>query len=126
MMEIKSRLMDESGVSRALLRIAHEITERNHGCDNLVLVGIKRRGAVLARIIAQHIERIEGARVPCADLDISHYRDDLPPLSDPPLMTPPHLSFPVQGKKVVLVDDVLFTGRTVRAAIEALMDSGRP
>ncbi len=125
-MEIKSKLMDESTMRRALMRIAHEITERNRGTDGLVLIGVRRRGAILAEMIRDNIAKIEGTVLPCADLDISHYRDDLPRIPDPPLLTPAHLSFPVQGKKVILVDDVLYTGRTVRAAIEAIFELGRP
>lgn len=125
-MQIKTKLMDENGMRRALMRISHEITERNRGTEGLVLVGIRRRGAILAEMIRDNITRIEGVTVPCADLDISHYRDDLPPISDPPLITPPGLGFEVQGKKIVLVDDVLYTGRTVRAAIEAIFSLGRP
>ncbi len=125
-MEIKSRIMDESGMRRALMRISHEITEKNKGTDGLVLIGIRRRGVALAEIIRENVARIEGVSLPCADLDISHYRDDLPPLSDPPLLTPPHLPFSIHGKKVILVDDVLYTGRTVRAAIEAVFSLGRP
>ncbi len=125
-MEIKSKLMDESALRRALMRIAHEITERNRGTQDLVLIGIRRRGALIAHLIAENMEKIEGTAVPCADLDISHYRDDTPRLVDPPLLSPPCLPFPVKDKKIILVDDVLYTGRTVRAAIEAIFEVGRP
>ena len=125
-MEIKSQLMDENAIRRALMRISHEITERNKGTEDLCLIGIRRRGILLAQMIRDNIARIEGTVLPCADLDISHYRDDLDRLIDPPLITPPHLPFSVQGKKVILVDDVLYTGRTVRAAIEAIFSLGRP
>ena len=125
-MEIRSLLMDASAVGRALMRISHEITERNRGTQDLALVGIRRRGVALGRIIRDNIERIEGVRLPFSELDIGHYRDDLTPLPDPPLLTPPPLPFSVTGRKIVLVDDVLYTGRTVRAAIEALFSLGRP
>ena len=125
---LKARLMDESAVARALTRIAHEILERNGGCEDLCLVGIRRRGEPLAHMIADRIALIEGKSVPVGVLDITLYRDDLTPAAEDAL---PHLNetcvpFPIAGKRVVLVDDVLFTGRTARAAIEALFAMGRP
>ena len=115
-MAVKAQLMDESAMRRALMRIAHEITEKNSGTADLMLVGILRRGADLAQIIADNIEKIEGVRVPCACIDIHDFRDDL---TDNPRID-------VTEKKVVLVDDVLYTGRSVRAAIEAIFSMGRP
>lgn len=128
MPQLKARLMDESAMNRALTRIAHEILERNGGCENLCLVGIRRRGEPLARIIAEKIRLIEGQEVPVGVLDITLYRDDLSPASDTgmPRLNKTQVPFPVTGKRIVLVDDVLFTGRTARAAIDALFSMGRP
>lgn len=122
----KAEIMEESAVKRALIRISHEILEKNKGTDNLCLIGIRRRGEALARIIAENIEKIEGVSVPCGDIDISYYRDDLLKLSDMPVLKKTELPFSVEGKKVVIVDDVLYTGRTARAAIEAVFSVGRP
>ncbi len=118
--------MDESAVQRALVRIAHEIIEKNKGTDNLVLLGIKTRGVPLADIIAKNIEKIEGVRLCVGELDINHYRDDLTEASSVPQAKHPELPFDVTEKNIILVDDVLFTGRTVRAAIEAIFSLGRP
>ena len=128
MPQLKARLMDESAMNRALTRIAHEILERNGGCENLCLVGIRRRGEPLARIIAEKIRLIEGQEVPVGVLDITLYRDDLSPASETgmPRLNKTQVPFPVTGKRIVLVDDVLFTGRTARAAIDALFSMGRP
>lgn len=122
----KAKIMDEEKIRRTLIRIAHEIVERNKGVNNLVLVGIRRRGVPLAERIAQAIERIEGVAVPVGVLDITLYRDDLTTISPYPVVHPTRLPFDIHGKYVVLVDDVLYTGRTVRAALDALMDFGRP
>lgn len=118
--------MDEEGVRRALVRIAHEIVERNKGVKDLVLVGIHRRGVWLAQRLGKLISEIEKKGVPVGTLDITLYRDDLTQLSPQPVVRDTNLPFSVEGKKVILVDDVLFTGRTVRAAIDALLDFGRP
>ena len=126
MARIKAEIMDEAALNRALTRMAHEITERNHGTDDLVLVGVLRRGKVLAQRLAKAIERFEGAQIPCGELDINHYRDDLAAGSDMPVLHKAELPFSIVNKKVVLVDDVLYTGRTVRAAIEAIFAMGRP
>ena len=128
MPQLKARLMDEAAMNRALTRIAHEILERNGGCQDLCLVGIRRRGEPLARLIAEKIAGIEGQQVPVGVLDITLYRDDLSPASESgmPLLNRSQVSFPITGKRVVLVDDVLFTGRTARAAIDALFGMGRP
>lgn len=124
MEKIKAVLLDEAAVQRALTRMAHEIPERNHGTDGIVLVGVLRRGKVLAQRLSHYIERFEGVQIPCGELDINHYRDDLS--SPTPVTRKPELPFSVVGKTVVLVDDVLYTGRTVRAAIEAIFSIGRP
>lgn len=128
MPQLKARLMDAPAMNRALTRIAHEILERNGGCDGLCLVGIRRRGEPLARIIAGKIAEIEGKTVPVGMLDITLYRDDLTPAdeNDMPRLNETRVPFSVSGQKVVLVDDVLFTGRTARAAIDALFQMGRP
>lgn len=125
MMErIKAEILDEAAVNRALTRMAHEITERNHGTEGLVLVGVLRRGKALAQRLAAAIERFEGVQVPCGELDIHHYRDDLEAAA--PILRKAELPFSVVDCKVVLVDDVLYTGRTARAAIEAVFALGRP
>lgn len=122
----KAEIMDESGIVRAITRISHEIIEKNKGVDDLVLIGIQRRGVPLAKMIAEKIKGVEGKEVPVGILDITLYRDDLSLLSEHPIINGTEINFSVTGKKIVLVDDVLYTGRTVRAAIGALMDIGRP
>ena len=125
-MNEKAIIMDESGISRAITRIAHEIIEKNKGVDDLVLIGIQRRGVPLAKMIAEKIKGVEGKEVQTGILDITLYRDDLSMLAEHPVINGTEIDFPLDGKKVVLVDDVLYTGRTVRAAIDAVMDVGRP
>lgn len=122
----KAAVMDGDAVQRTLKRMAHEILEKNQGCDGLCLVGICKRGVPMARILAAHIESIEGCRVPVGQLDISQYRDDIGPFSPEHGGGATDIPFPVEGKRIVLVDDVLYTGRTVRAAIDALIGMGRP
>ncbi len=121
----KAIIMDELAVSRALTRIAHEVVERNEGCDNLALVGIVTRGDLLARELARQIEEIEGTKVPLGSLDISFYRDDYLTHFSPEIHAT-HIPFDVDGKRIVLVDDILYTGRTIRSALDAIMDLGRP
>lgn len=121
----KAILMDEKAMERAVTRIAHEILERNKGAQNLMLVGIRRRGIPLARRIADAIGRIEGETPPVGELDIAFYRDDLTTRAQQPEVGAARLPCAIADKTVVLVDDVIFTGRTVRAAIDALMDAGR-
>ena len=118
-------IYDEMAVKRALTRMTYEIIERNKGIDNLVIVGIKTRGAYLAQRIAKRLGQLEGASVPVGELDISMYRDDRKHTDDP-VVKDSQLQFDITGKHVILVDDVLFTGRTIRAALDALMDQGRP
>ena len=122
----KVQIMDQEGIRRALTRIAHEILEKNAGTKDLVLIGIRRRGVPLARRLAERIKEIEGTPIPLGILDITLYRDDLSQLDYHPLVRKTEVPFSITGKKVVLVDDVLYTGRTVRAAMDALMDLGRP
>lgn len=122
----KAEIMDENGIQRAVTRIAHEIIEKNKGIDNLALIGIQRRGVPLAKMIAQKIYEVEGIEVPVGILDITFYRDDLSMMSEHPVINGTEINFPVNDRIVVLVDDVLYTGRTVRSAIEAIMDIGRP
>ncbi len=122
----KTRILDENGIRRSLTRIAHEIVEKNKGVENLCLVGIRRRGVPLAERLAELICKIEGKIVDVGKLDITLYRDDLTTLGDQPLVRNTDIPVDVAGKKIVLVDDVLYTGRTVRAALDALNDLGRP
>ena len=121
----KATVMDSVAISRAVTRIAHEILEANKGADNLALVGIVTRGAALAEILAAKVLEIEGTEVPVGTLDISFYRDDLAIRLSPEVHRT-DIPFDVEGRDVVLVDDVLFTGRTIRAAMDAIMDYGRP
>ena len=125
-MKLKSQIMDEPSVKRALMRISHEIIERNKGVENVVLVGIRRRGEPIAERIRENILKIENADLPCGSIDISHYRDDLTPSHDEPEVERTELPFDVAEKTVVIVDDVFYTGRTARAAIEAIFSCGRP
>ncbi|MCL6611231.1 MAG: bifunctional pyr operon transcriptional regulator/uracil phosphoribosyltransferase PyrR [Peptococcaceae bacterium] len=122
----KAVILDREGIRRALTRIAHEIIERNKGTENLALIGIRSRGVPLARRLAQRILQIEGREVPVGMLDITLYRDDLGTLSPHPQVQRTEVDFRVEGKTIVLVDDVMFTGRTIRAALDAVMDLGRP
>ncbi len=122
----KSRLMSSSEIERTLVRLAHEIVEKNNGSDKLALVGIKRRGVPLAERLAKLLTAIEKRPIDVGTLDINFYRDDLSTRDQRPVVSPGALGFDVNGRDVVLVDDVLYTGRTVRAALDALMDHGRP
>lgn len=121
-----SRLMDEAEIGRAVTRISHEILERNKGADEVVLVGIANRGDDLARRLASEIERIEGTTVPVGALDITFYRDDIGFRAEAPEVHETRISFDITRRTVILVDDVLYTGRTIRAAMDALVDFGRP
>ena len=125
MSAFKATLMDETAVMRALKRISHEIVEKNGGTDNLALIGIKRRGVPIAEIIAENIKEIEAKSVPVGVVDITFYRDDLKLVSDEPVLNKTEFGFDVTGKTIILVDDVLYTGRTARAAMEAVMEAGR-
>ncbi len=120
-------VLDRDDVRRTLVRIAHEVVEKHADPDRLAIVGIHRRGAVLAARLPRIVEELHGAPVPLGDVDISFYRDDLATRpADQPVVHATHLDFALEGRTVVIVDDVLFTGRTVRAAIDALFDYGRP
>ena len=121
-----SKIMDADYVRRAILRISHEILEKNKGVDDLCIVGIRTRGAVLADRISKCIAEIEGKPVPVGILDITLYRDDLTLISAHPVVHETLIDFDTNEKKIVLVDDVLFTGRTIRAALDAMIDFGRP
>jgi len=125
-MELKALLLDEKAMERTFTRISHEIIEKNKGTDNLVLIGIKRRGVPLARRIAEMIRDIEGNEITVASVDIALYRDDLSLIQSEPIVSGNEIKIDIKNKKVILVDDVLYTGRTARAAIEAVMDWGRP
>ena len=125
-MKIKKELIDSAAMGRAITRIAHEILEKNKGTDDLVLIGIRTRGVPLAERLAAKIEEIEGVKLPTGILDITLYRDDLSTVAQQPIVHRTEIPFDITGKKVVLVDDVLYTGRTVRAALDALIDLGRP
>jgi pyrimidine operon attenuation protein/uracil phosphoribosyltransferase len=121
-----TRIMDEEEIRRAVTRIAHEILERNHGAEHVALVGIAKRGDDLARRLAAEIERIEGVAPPVGVLDITFYRDDIGMRAEAPEVHETRIGFDLNDRVVVLVDDVLYTGRTIRAAMDALVDLGRP
>ena len=125
-MQKKTQVMDEAQVRRTVTRMAHEIIERNKGVEDVVLVGIRRRGEPIARRIGDNIRRIEDREIPVGSIDIRFYRDDLSRLEENPTVKKAALPFDVSGRDVVLVDDVIYTGRTVRAAIEAVFSCGRP
>ena len=125
-MHQKAQIMDENAVKRALMRLSHEIVEKNKGAENLVFVGIRRRGEPIANRVRDHIIQIEGIDIPCGSIDIKFYRDDLSTVSESPEVRRASLPFDVNGRDVVLFDDVLYTGRTARAAIEAVFSCGRP
>ena len=125
-MKEKTRILDAETISRSLMRIAHQILEHNHGSQDLVIVGILRRGACLARRLAEGIRKIDNKEIPVGILDITLYRDDLTLLTASPVVRKTEISFDIQDKNIILVDDVLYTGRTVRCALSELIDFGRP
>lgn len=125
-MNKKTIVLDESAINRALTRIAHEIVERNKGGEDLVLIGIKTRGVPLAKRLQEKIKKIEHIMVPIGELDITLYRDDLEQVNADPKLIATNIHSDIKNKTAILVDDVLYTGRTVRAAMDALMDIDRP
>jgi pyrimidine operon attenuation protein/uracil phosphoribosyltransferase len=124
-MKEKAKILDQEGLNRSLIRIAHEILEKNKGTQDLCLVGIRNRGAYLAKRLADCIQKIDQVSVPVGILDITLYRDDLTLIAAQPVVHKTEIDFDITDKNIVLVDDVLYTGRTVRAAMDALMDLGR-
>lgn len=125
-MKIKTEIMDEKAIDRALTRISHEIIEKNKGIDDIVFIGVKTRGVYLAYRLAEKVKNIEGKLLPVGTLDITMYRDDIANQSLDTISKSVDINFDITGKRVILVDDVLFTGRTVRAAMDAVIDIGRP
>jgi pyrimidine operon attenuation protein/uracil phosphoribosyltransferase len=122
----KAQLMSASDMERTLIRIAYEIVEKNGGIEGLALLGVRRRGVPLAERLSKIIKQTENASVPVGALDITFYRDDLSTVGPKPVVQEWKVEFPIEDKSIVLVDDVLFTGRTVRAALDAIFDQGRP
>ncbi len=125
-MKEKAKILDQEGISRAITRIAHEIIEKNKGTAGLCIIGIRNRGVYIAQRIAECIKKIEGKEIETGALDITLYRDDLALASGQPLVRKTEIDFDINDKNLVLVDDVLYTGRTIRAALDALIDLGRP
>ncbi len=122
----KAQLMSASEIERTLVRLAHEVLEKTEDLDRLAFVGIRRRGVPMAQRLANRIKTLENREIPVGILDITLYRDDLSTIATQPVLNATEISFPVTGKDVILMDDVLYTGRTVRAALDALFDLGRP
>ncbi len=122
----KAQLMSASEIERTLVRLAHQILEKNSGLDGLGLVGIRRRGVPIAERLGKMIQQVEKKPVPVGTLDITFYRDDLSTLGPKPVVQPTDIGFSIEGRKIVLIDDVLYTGRTTRAALDALFSHGRP
>ncbi|MCS7202121.1 MAG: bifunctional pyr operon transcriptional regulator/uracil phosphoribosyltransferase PyrR [Dictyoglomus sp.] len=122
----KAKILDKEGIRRSLKRIAHEIVEKNKGIDNIVLIGIRKRGVPLAHRLQKYLKEIEDKEIPVGSLDITLYRDDLNLRLDQPEVGKTEINFSIEGKDVILVDDVLYTGRTVRCALDAIVDLGRP
>ncbi|OGX31762.1 MAG: bifunctional pyr operon transcriptional regulator/uracil phosphoribosyltransferase [Omnitrophica WOR_2 bacterium RIFCSPLOWO2_12_FULL_46_30] len=125
-MQEKAKLLDVETIARSLMRIAHEILEHNRGSQNLAIVGIRSRGAHLARRLAECIKKIDNKEIPVGILDITLYRDDLTLLAAQPVVHKTEINFDIQDKNIILVDDVLYTGRTIRCALSELIDFGRP
>lgn len=125
-MQVKAQILDEKGINRSIIRISHEIIEKNKGVENIAIVGIKTRGIPLAKRIAKYIEEFEGSEIPVGDLDITLYRDDLSEIYEQPNLSCSNIQFEVRNKIVILVDDVIYTGRTVRAAMDGIIHIGRP
>jgi pyrimidine operon attenuation protein/uracil phosphoribosyltransferase len=125
-LQIKAQLLDEKGINRSIIRISHEIIEKNKGVENIAIVGIKTRGVPLAKRIARYIEEFEGVEIPVGDLDITLYRDDLSELYEQPNLNQSNIKFDIRNKIVILIDDVIYTGRTVRAAMDGIIRIGRP
>ena len=125
-MIFKAKLLSEDDIGRTLVRMAHQIIEKNHGTDGICLVGIRTRGVPLAFRLAENIERITGAKIPVGELDITLYRDDLSTVAPDPVVSTTEVDFSLIGKTVILVDDVIYTCRTARAALDAVMALGRP
>jgi len=122
----KAQLMSASEIERTLVRLAHEVLERSEDLDRVAFVGIRRRGVPIAQRLAARINSLEARDIPVGILDITLYRDDLTTISNQPVLNATEISFPVAGKDIILMDDVLYTGRTIRAALDALFDHGRP
>lgn len=125
-MKEKAKILDQETINRSIIRISHEILEKNKGTQNLAIIGIRSRGVHLAKRIAENIKKIESNSVPVGILDITLYRDDLTLISSSPVVHKTEIDFDISDKNIVLVDDVLYSGRTIRAALDALADLGRP
>jgi len=125
-MKIKAELMTAEAISRTMQRLTHEVLEKNHGTDNLVIIGIRNRGDILAKRMIEAIKKIEGKEVPLGILDITLYRDDFQRFSETAVVQETEIPIDITNRKIILVDDVLYTGRTIRAALDALIDFGRP
>jgi len=126
MRKLKAKIIDDQGLERTIARLAHEILERNKGAGNIVIVGIRTRGEFVARRVARKIEEVEHVTLPIGSLDITLYRDDLMGKLEQPQLKGTDILFDLNGKDIILIDDVLYTGRTIRAALDELIDLGRP